>query len=46
MAYDYEGNYIDEGGMGPDFAVMPEPQAMTLEEPTRQPLSSPIIIKY
>ena len=38
MAYDYEGNYIDEGGMGPDFAVMPEPQAMSrVEEPVSPP---------
>jgi len=35
MAYDNEGNYVDERGMGPnpEFAVMPEPQAMTPAPP-------------
>jgi len=38
MAYDYEGNYIDEGGMGPDFAVQPTAMPMSrMEEPVSSP---------
>jgi hypothetical protein len=42
MAYDYEGNYVDERGMGPnpEFAVMPEPQAMSLPAPPPTPIMS------
>jgi hypothetical protein len=42
MAYDYEGNYVDERGMvpNPEFAVMPEPQAMSLPAPPPTPIMS------
>jgi hypothetical protein len=42
MAYDYEGNYVDERGMGPnpEFAVMPEPQPMSLPAPPPTPIMS------